>query len=161
MTREAALDRVDEAILRALQLDARTKYSDIAQTQDVSVDTIIKRFRKLKRNGVIKRTTLLLDPRRLGLVIVATLAMTVEPNGIDEVVDYIQRRSGVLFATHSVGQYDVFAVAATRTMNEMNTLKEHIQGHGKVKDVKASIWVDQFLLCPQNFELEPLLEAQR
>jgi hypothetical protein len=45
-------------------------------------------------------------------------------------------------------------------MNEMNALKESIQAHGMVKDVKASIWVDQFLLCPQNFELEPAAEAQ-
>jgi DNA-binding Lrp family transcriptional regulator len=161
MAREARLDNVDIAILRALQLDARTRYSDIAQTQGVSVDTIIKRFRKLKRSGVVKRTTLLLDPRRLGLEVVANLAVTAEPNSIEEVVDYIRGRGGVLFATHSMGQYDVFALAATRTMNEMNALKESIQGHGKVKDVKASIWVDQFLLCPQNFELEPLLEGRR
>jgi DNA-binding Lrp family transcriptional regulator len=161
MTKDNSLDRVDEAILRALQLDARTKYSDIAQTQRVSVDTIIKRFRKLKRSGVVKRTTLLLDPRRLGLEVVANLAVTVEPSAIDEVVDYIRGRDEVLFATHSMGQIDVFAIAATRTMNEMNALKEHIQGHAKVKDVKASIWVDQFLLCPQNFELEPLLEEKR
>ena len=161
MAREARLDNVDIAILRALQLDARTRYSDIAQAQGVSVDTIIKRFRKLKRSGVVKRTTLLLDPRRLGYEVVANLAVTAEPSGIDEVVGYIQGREGVLFATHSMGQYDVFAVAATRTMNEMNALKESIQSHAKVKDVKASIWVDQFLLCPQNFELEPLLEGQR
>jgi len=160
MTRDDSLDRVDEAILRALQLDARTKYSDIAQTQGVSVDTIIKRFRKLKRSGVVKRTTLLLDPRRLGLEVVANLAVTVEPSSIDEVVDYIRRRNGVLFATHSMGQYDVFAIAATRTMNEMNALKEAIQSHTKVTDVKASIWVDQFLLCPQNFELEPKEKTQ-
>ncbi len=161
MARDGGLDRVDEAILRALQLDARTRYSDIAQAQGVSVDTIIKRFSKMKRSGVVKRTTLLLDPRRLGLEVVANLAVTAEPNCIDEVVGYIRSQGGVLFATHSMGQYDVFAVAATRTMNEMNALKEAVQSHGKVKDVKASIWVDQFLLCPQNFELEPLLEEQR
>jgi hypothetical protein len=43
----------------------------------------------------------------------------------------------------------------------MNALKETIQSHIKVNDVQTNIWVDQFLLCPQNFELEPLLEAKR
>ena len=161
MARRDSLDTVDVAILRALQLDARTRYSDIAEAQGVSVDTVIKRFRKLRRSGVVKHTTLLLDPRKLGYEVVANLAVTAEPSGIDEVVGYIRARDGVLFATHSMGQIDVFAVATTRTMNEMNALKESIQSHGKVKEVKASIWVDQFLLCPQNFELEPLLEGQR
>jgi len=161
MARQPKLDHLDAAILRALQLDARTRYSDIAHAQGVSVDTIIKRFRKLVRTGLVKRTTLLLDPRRLGLEVLANLAITCEPSGIDKVVGYVRGRGGVLFATHAMGQIDVFAVAATRTMNEMNALKETIQAHGMVKDVKASIWVDQFLLCPQNYELEPTPEANR
>ena len=160
MARESKLDHVDVAILRALQLDARTRYSDIAEAQGVSVYTVIKRFRKLRRSGLVKRTTLLLDPRRLGLEVLANLAITCQPSGIEQAADYMRGRGGVLFATHTMGQYDVFAVAATRTMNEMNALKESIQAHGLVKDVKASIWVDLFLLCPQNFELEPAAEPQ-
>jgi len=152
-----SLDQTDTAILRALQQDARTKYSTIAQQQRVSVDTIIKRLKKLQQQGIVKHTTILLDPRRLGHEVLANLAIDAEPSCITEVVGYIQSREGVLFATHTMGQHPVLAIAATRTMNEMNALKETIQSHTKVQDVKASIWVDQFLLCPQNFELE---EAQ-
>lgn len=41
------LGEIDVSILRNLQKDARTKYSDMAAQCNVSVDTIIKRFRKL------------------------------------------------------------------------------------------------------------------
>ncbi|MBN2336423.1 Lrp/AsnC family transcriptional regulator [Candidatus Bathyarchaeota archaeon] len=155
------IDEIDVAILRALQKDARTKYSDIANQCEVSVDTIIKRFRKLRRNGVVKRTTLLLDPRSFGQEVIANFAVDAEPSCIPEVISFLREQSGVVFATHSMGSYDVFAIAMKRTMNEMNTLKETIQSHTKVNEVQTSIWVDQFLLCPQNFELEPLLEARR
>ena len=159
MAKEPKLDQTDVAILRALQLDARTKYSDIAQARGVSVDTVIKRFHRLRRTGLAKRTTVLLDPRRLGLEVIATLAITAEPGSIQEVVDHVRGLDGVLFATHAMGQIDALAVAATRTMNEMSALKDTIQRHRGVNEVKASIWVDHFLLCPQNFELPP--EAPR
>jgi Lrp/AsnC family transcriptional regulator for asnA, asnC and gidA len=158
--KEMKIDDTDIAILRALQLDARTRYTDIAKQRSVSVDTIIKRYRKLKRNGLVKRTTILLDPRKFGKEVIANLSIDAEPACIDEVIAFLKEQDGVTFATHSMGSYDVFAIAMKRNMNEMNALKETIQSHTKVNDVQTNIWVDQYLLCPQNFELEPLLETK-
>jgi len=160
-TEKMKIDETDVAILRALQLDARTKYTEIANQCGVSVDTIIKRFNKLIRNGLVKRTTVLLDPRKYGKEVIANFSVDTEPACIDEVIGFLKEQDGVTFATHSMGSYDVFAIAMKRSMNEMNALKETIQSHTKVNEVQTNIWVDQFLLCPQNFELEPLLEARR
>ena len=155
------IDDTDVTILRTLQLDARTKYTDIANQCEVSVDTIIKRFKKLRRSGLVKGTTILLDPRKFGKDVIANFSIDAEPSCINEVIGFLKKQEGVIFATHSMGSYDVFAIAMKRNMNEMNALKETIQSHTKVNDVQTNIWVDQFLLCPQNFELEPLLEAKR
>jgi len=160
-TEKMKIDDTDVAILRALQLDARTRYTDIAKQCNVSVDTIIKRYKKLKRRGLVKRTTILLDPRKFGKEVIANLSIDTEPACIDEVIGFLNEQDGITFATHSMGSYDVFAIAMKRNMNEMNALKETIQSHTKVNDVQTNIWVDQYLLCPQNFELEPLLEAKR
>jgi len=149
------LDEIDVAILRNLQKNARTKYSDIAVECDVSVDTIIKRFRKLKDKGIVTGTTLLLDPRKFGEEVIANFSIDVEPSSVGEVLDFMKKQSGVNFATHAMGFYDIFSIATRKNMNEMNNLKETIQSHRMVREVKTSIWVDQFLLCPQNFELEP------
>jgi Lrp/AsnC family transcriptional regulator for asnA, asnC and gidA len=155
------IDPTDIAILRNLQHDARTKYSDIAKQCNVSVDTIIKRYRKLQQQGIIKNTTLLLDPRRFGDEIIANFSIDIEPQSTTEVLNYLQKQPGILFSAHSLGEYDIFTIAAAKNMNEMNNLKEKIQSHNMIREVKTSIWVDQFLLCPQNFELEPLLETQQ
>jgi Lrp/AsnC family transcriptional regulator for asnA, asnC and gidA len=148
------LDEIDVAILRNLQKNARTKYSDIAEECDVSVDTIIKRFRKLKDKGIVTGTTLLLDPRKFGEEVIANFSIDVEPSSVGEVLDFMKKQSGVNFATHTMGVYDIFSIATRKNMNEMNNLKETIQSHRMVREVKTSIWVDQFLLCPQNFELK-------
>ncbi|MCW4014375.1 MAG: Lrp/AsnC family transcriptional regulator [Candidatus Bathyarchaeota archaeon] len=154
------IDTVDITILRNLQRDARTKYTDIANECNVSVDTIIKRYRKLQKQGIITNTTLLLDPRRFGDEVIANFSIDVEPQSIQEVLTYLDKQPGIVFNTHALGEYDIFTIATARNMNEMNNLKETIQSHTMVREVKTSIWVDQFLLCPQNFELEPLLEAE-
>ena len=109
----------------------------------------------------MKGTTVLLDPRKFGKEVIANFSIDAEPSCIEEVIGFLKEQEGVIFATHSMGSYDVFALAMKRNMNEMNALKETIQSHTKVNDVQTNIWVDQFLLCPQNFELEPLLEAKR
>jgi DNA-binding Lrp family transcriptional regulator len=155
------IDTVDITILRNLQRDARTKYTEIANQCNVSVDTIIKRYRKLKKQGIITNTTLLLDPRRFDDEVIANFSIDVEPQSIQEVLTYLDKQPGIAFTTHALGEYDIFTIATARNMNEMNNLKEHIQSHTMVREVKTSIWVDQFLLCPQNFELEPLLEAEQ
>lgn len=148
------LDKIDITILRNLQKNARTKYSDIAKECEVSVDTVIKRFKKLKDNGIVKGTTLLLDPRKFGDDVIANLSIDVEPSNVDEVLEFMRKQDGVNFATHAMGEYDIFSIVTRKSMNDMNALKETIQSHRMVREIKTSIWVDQFLLCPQNFELE-------
>lgn len=148
------LDEIDVTILRHLQQNARTKYSEIAEECDVSVDTIIKRFKKLKTKGIVTGTTLLLDPRKFGDEVIANFSIDVEPSSVEEVLGFMGKQIGVNFATHAMGAYDIFSIATRKNMNEMNILKETIQSHRMVREVKTSIWVDQFLLCPQNFELE-------
>jgi Lrp/AsnC family transcriptional regulator, regulator for asnA, asnC and gidA len=155
------IDKIDITILRNLQRDARTKYSDIAKQSQVSVDTIIKRYRRLQKRGIITKTTLLLDPRRFGDEVIANFNIDVEPQSVTEVITFLEKQPNVKFSTHAMGEDDIFTIATARNMNEMNNLKEKIQSHNMVREVKTSIWVDQFLLCPQNFELEPLMEKKR
>jgi DNA-binding Lrp family transcriptional regulator len=155
------IDKIDITIIRNLQLDARTNYTDIARQCDVSVDTIIKRYHKLQEKGIITDTTLLLDPRKLDKKIIAHFNIDTEPHAIPEILNYLEKQPGIIFTTHAMGEYDVFTIAQAQTMNEMNKLKEKIQSHTMIRETKTSIWVDQFLLCPQNFELENLLETEQ
>ncbi len=149
-------DDTDIRVLRNLQRNARTNFADIAKECGVSVDTIIKRFQRLEKQGVVKGTTILLDPHHLGLDCPASLEISVEPAHAAEVVEQVRRQSGVVFCTQSMGAQNVFAVILLKSMRELNTLIEKIKALHDVRDVKTSIWVDDILLCPENFELEGL-----
>ena len=152
-------DDTDIKIIRNLQRDARTNFADIAKERDVSVDTIIKRFHRLQKNGVIRGTTILLDPRRFGFDNLASLEVSVEPIHVTSVVEQIRTQPGVVFCTPSMGMQNVFAVTVLHDMREFNTLREAIKSLPHVREVKTSIWVEDILLCPENFELEGLKEG--
>ena len=153
-------DDTDIKIIRNLQRDARTNFVDIAKERDVSVDTIIKRFHRLQKNGVIRGTTILLDPRRFGFDNLASLEVSVEPIHVTSVVEQIRTQPGVVFCTPSMGMQNIFTIAVLRSMKELNVLRESIKGLAHVKELKTSIWVDDVLLCPENFELELLKESR-
>ncbi|MCX6649165.1 MAG: Lrp/AsnC family transcriptional regulator [Candidatus Bathyarchaeota archaeon] len=151
-------DDTDVRVLRNLQRDARTNFSDIATECGVSVDTIIKRFKRLEKNGVVKGTTILIDPRRFGQDCLASLEVNVDAASSADMVKAIRGQPGIVFCTPSMGMQNIFAVAVLANMKELNNILENIKALPYVKELKTSIWVDDVLLCPENFELETLKE---
>jgi Lrp/AsnC family transcriptional regulator for asnA, asnC and gidA len=153
-------DDIDIKVLRNLQKDARTNFADIAKECSVSVDTIIKRLQHLEKNGVVKGTTILLEPRRMGMDCLASLEVNVDVVDVYEVVAVIKKQPGVVFCTPTMGMQNIFAIAVLQSMKELNVLRESIKGITQVNELKTSIWVDDILLCPENFELELLKESR-
>ena len=152
----ADLDEVDLKIIRALQKDARTNFADIAKDCGVSVDTISKRFKRLLKSKVARGTTVLLNPKSFGFDCVASFGIRVDYPHVQEVMDYVRKTQDVVFCTESMGRHNLFAIAVLRNVGRLSQLKESIKGHPMVREVAASIWVEEILLCPENFEFEHL-----
>ena len=152
-------DKTDEIIVRRLQRDARTNFASIAEECSVSVDTIIKRFERLKRNGVVTGTTILLDPRHFGFESLASIEIDADPYFVKEIVEQIKEKHGVTFCTPTMGAHNIFIIALLRNVKELNILRESVKSLAHVRDVKTSLWVDDLLLCPENFELNHLKEG--
>jgi DNA-binding Lrp family transcriptional regulator len=152
----ADLDEIDVKIIRSLQRDARANFADIARDCGVSVDTISKRFKRLLKNKVARGTTVLLNPKSFGFDCVASFGIRVDYPHVHEVVDYIRKIPDVVFCAQSMGTHNLFAIAVLRNVGRLSQLKESIKGHPMVREVAASIWIDEILLCPENFEFEHL-----
>lgn len=150
------IDRIDINIIRALQRDARTNLAEIAKECRVSTDTVSKRFRKMKRNGIVRGTTILLNPKSFGYNCVASLGIAVDYPHMKEVVELVRKIPDVVFCTPSMGKHDIFAIAVLRNVGRLAQVKESIKGHPLVREVTVSIWIDEILLCPENFEFKHL-----
>ncbi|NIR87304.1 Lrp/AsnC family transcriptional regulator [Candidatus Bathyarchaeota archaeon] len=156
MAPEVRMDEIDINIIRALQKDARANFASIARDCDVSTDTISKRFRKMKKAGIIRGTTILLNPKSFGYECVASLGIDVSYPRSREVVESIRRMPEIVFCTTSMGSYDIFCIAVLKNVGRLSEVKDLIKGHPVVREVTTSIWIEEILLCPENFEFEHL-----
>lgn len=156
MPADVKLDEIDVKLIRALQKDARINFAKVARDCDVSVDTVSKRFRKMKKIGVARGATVLLNPKSFGYDCVASFAMRVDYPHVEDVVDFIGKTPEVVFCSPSMGRHNVFAIAILKNVGRLGQVKESIKGHPMVREVTASIWVDEILLCPENFEFKYL-----
>ena len=156
MTSKVRIDEVDVNIIRALQRDARTNFAEIARDCSVSTDTISKRFRKMKKAGIIRGMTILLNPKSFGYNCVANLGIKVNYPHLREVVEWIGKMREIIFCTTSMGSHDIFCIALLENVGRLSQVKDLIKGHPMIREGTTSIWVDEILLCPENFEFEHL-----
>ena len=64
------LDRIDRNILRELQQDARTRYTELARKVGLSTTPCKERVKRLEREGVIRGYQALLEPSYLDAALV-------------------------------------------------------------------------------------------
>ena len=156
MSPKLRIDEVDFTIIRALQKDARIKFSSIARDCGVSIDTIRKRFGKMKKAGVVRGTTILLNPKSFGYECVGSLGVDINYPHLSEVVESLLKIPEIIFCTTSMGKHDIFCIVVLKDVGLLSKVKDLIKRHPEVREVTTNIWVDEILLCPENFEFEHL-----
>jgi Lrp/AsnC family transcriptional regulator, leucine-responsive regulatory protein len=72
------MDRTDVRILEALQADGRLTNVELAQRVGLSETPCLRRVRRLEEAGVIGRYAAVLDPRAVGLGVLAFVQLTIE-----------------------------------------------------------------------------------
>lgn len=86
----AAMDAIDEKILRELVGDGRLTNAELAQRIALSPSACLRRVQELERLGVIKGYRAVLDPARRGLGFVAYVAIGLSRHTLAEQRDFEQ-----------------------------------------------------------------------
>ena len=71
----AALDSIDRKILSTLAEDASLSYAELSKIVNLSAPAVHDRVKRLKRDGVIKRTVAVLDGCKLGRTLLTFLVI--------------------------------------------------------------------------------------
>jgi len=148
------LDEIDIKLLRALQRDIRTPFKEIANQCNISTDTIKNRYNKLIKNGAIKGSTIVVDPKKMGQGNLVIIGIKVVQKFSELVVSMIKKMKGLCVVTKSIGQYDIEAIFLLEDIEQIGITKDKIEDFPQVKSADVGIFVDKPLLCPKNFEFE-------
>lgn len=130
------LDSVDLEILRALQRDSRTSYSNLAAALGISRPTAKARIERLKQRGIIKKFTIVVD--RDAIVQNIILLMQMRAWELEEAAGALRELEEVLEVYEVMGERNLACKAVVQSMEELRCLMEKINGLG-VKDLRASI----------------------
>jgi Lrp/AsnC family transcriptional regulator for asnA, asnC and gidA len=100
------LDSLDRRILMALEDDGRRPYRDIARDLDMPEATVRARVNRLLEAGLI-RITVVGDPLKLGVHVVAISLIRVKPGHVEETAAILEGYPNVRFVGTSFGSADI------------------------------------------------------
>lgn len=112
------MDELDRLILRALQEDGRTPFTQIAKQAGVSESTIRSRYHNLVEAGVV-RTVSIVDPFALDFQAPAMVGLAVEPGQVDRVARVIADLPEVAYLILTLGSFDLIVEVYCRDLNHL------------------------------------------
>jgi Lrp/AsnC family transcriptional regulator, regulator for asnA, asnC and gidA len=133
------LDDLDRKLITILQDDARSSASEISRKTGYNENTIRYRIERLKKSGVIKEFTALLNPRMIGLPIAAIMMITTEPNQLKEVFEKLAILEETKHILQATGKHDLIVVAHYPSMNAMNEASQRIKAMEGVKEAEIHL----------------------
>jgi Lrp/AsnC family transcriptional regulator for asnA, asnC and gidA len=123
------IDEVDRKIIRELQEDSRKSFKAIAQELDISDATVHNRVKTLLNKGIIKRFTLLIDPSKVGLPVIFSINLEVEPKKIKETAEKLASVKGIYSVWVVAGTNNVSARARVEDLQKLQKMSNEVLGN--------------------------------
>ncbi|MFT5681231.1 MAG: DNA-binding Lrp family transcriptional regulator [Myxococcota bacterium] len=137
------LDRIDRAILAALQNDARLSNKELASAVGLAPSSCLDRVRRLKVDGRLVGFHAVVDPTALGIRLQAMVFIQLSDqsqSAVQVFIDAVQPQSEVLAITHVAGQHDfIVHVAARDTAHLREIILLHISSMPGVRHVETAL----------------------
>ena len=131
------IDEIDRAILNRIQSDfpiTTRPYLSIAQNLNLSEDQVIKRLKRFKKKGIIRRIGGNFVPEKLGFV--STLcAAKVSQDKIDRFARAVNRYPGVTHNYRRDNTYNIWFTFIAQSMDEIKNNLENISQETGVKGI--------------------------
>jgi len=132
-----SIDEIDRAILNRIQSDfpiTTRPYLSIAQNLHLSEDQVIRRIKRLKKKGIIRRIGGNFAPEKLGFV--STLcAAKVSRDKISSFARAVNRYPGVTHNYRRDNKYNIWFTFIAQSMDEIKNNLENISQETGVKGI--------------------------
>lgn len=142
------LDYVDQEIVISLKKDARKAYSKIAQELNISNSLVHQRIKKLKADGLIKKSDLILDEKKLGYSTKAYVGIRLkEARFAEKVVLALQNIPEITECNYVSGKYAIFVLIYSKDNDHLRNIL-----YNRVHEIEGVGGTDSFICFTTNFE---------
>ena len=144
---EVALDRTDLRILDVMQHNGRLSNQEIAERVSLSPSPCLRRIRRLEELGVIRGYVALLEPKKLGLGLLAYVSIKLEKRGkspMDEFKARVQTWPEVVACYAMTGEMDYLLRVHVGDLEHFSRfVMEQLLKQPGVVDVKSSFALER------------------
>jgi Lrp/AsnC family leucine-responsive transcriptional regulator len=139
------IDEIDLKIVRLLHQDSLSSAKKIAGYLGLHPSTVTYRIRRLQEIGVIKKFTISVDWRKLGMEVEAALLITCSPRNAQKISSALMAMDEVVELHSLTGFSDIIAMV---TLTDMNHYKDFIEKRlGNIPEIdsfRAGIVLEDF-----------------
>jgi Lrp/AsnC family leucine-responsive transcriptional regulator len=117
------MDRIDLALLEALQADARASLAELGKIIGLSISATNERVKKLVAGGAIRGWSVRLDPRKLGYPVLAFVNVLIDrPENEPGFLDAVGRIDEVQECHHVTGEWNYMLKVRARDPEDLEAL---------------------------------------
>lgn len=135
-------DSLDLKIISILQKDARVAFADIAKELNVSPGKVQARYCRMKKTGLIKGSTLILNMAKEGSLFNASIGIEATESKLEEVNNYIKGlniNNAQIFSWITFGRYNISVAIFSQNLLEVHKIRQLIKQHPSVLNVSISL----------------------
>ena len=140
------IDNVDLKILEILMKNAKKPYTEVAKQVFVSGGTVHVRMKKLEDAGIVKGTTLEIDPGKLGYDITAFIGIFLAKSELyDDVIRQLKEIPEIINVHYTTGNYSMFARIHCKDTKHLKDLL-----HDKIQKVDGIVRTDTMISLEES-----------
>ena len=151
MEKKPKINDVDIKILKALVADARTSFAEIAKECNVTTAAISKRYKQMKKNGIITGSVLIMEHN--SDVHAISVDIKVESNRENSVIETIKKIPRCRACFHVIGKYDIHAGIRVNSLQQIASIKKALESIQGVLHFDMTISIDTLFYFPENLSL--------
>lgn len=135
------LDDLDKKILRFLQIDSRKPFLEIARDLSVSGGTVHSRVNRLRQEGVIRGSKIVVDYEALGYSVLAFVGIKLtEAGSFKNIQDRLEAIPEIIEVHYTTGSYSLFAKIAAQSINSLyELLSVKLQGLKEIQSTETFV----------------------
>ncbi len=138
---------MDRRLIDALRADGRQSVNELASQVNVSRATAYQRLARLREEGVIRRFTVDVDHRKLGLPIAALVLVSVVQHAWRGVGERLRHLPGVEWLALSTGSYDYILLVRAPDIDHLrDVILEGLQAIPDVASTQTLLLLDELSL---------------
>lgn len=149
-----SVDEVDFKIIDILKQDARISFSKIAQKLGVGTDSVIRRYKKLLKTGIISKPTIVLNSRMCGFQGIVDFYIKIQSGtDVNDVIAQLGKIKNVNKISRTLGDIDLLCNAFFSDFEDLVKLTRSVKAIDHLLSVEVSVYVGPDWLIPLDFEV--------